>query len=159
VTFETDIDAIFASYANAADILSIWYYDRCTDMWATYPDLGLTDMYDGKAYWVYIDYDFHTNLPGDPHGTFWIWGHTAPMPPAAPSAYEVCMGWNKVGFRSIVNMDNDVYLWNLVGDYGAIYGWDATGQVWDPALLLGTDDLITAKGYWIPFSVDGYIYP
>lgn len=163
VTFETDIDAIFAAYPGAADILSIWHYDRCEDAWYTYPGLGLTDMYDGKAYWVYIDYDFHTNLPGDLHGTLWVWGHEDPMPPLAPSAYEVCTGWNMVGFRSVVNINNDVYLWNFVHagplyDYGLIYEWTATTQTW-LSTAPGANAMNPAEGYWIPFSVDGYIYP
>jgi hypothetical protein len=56
-------------------------------------------------------------------------------------------------------MDNADYLWNFTGLYGSIYGWNAATQVWDTPLLVSTDDLLPTKGYWIPFSVDGTIYP
>jgi len=81
------------------------------------------------------------------------------MPPDAPSGYAVKAGWNMVGFRSMMAMDNAEYLWNFTGLYGAIYGWNAVTQNWDAPMMVGTDDLLPTKGYWIPFSVDGTIYP
>ena len=162
VPFETDIATLLATYnaSVSAPILDIWYYDRCSDDWATYPG-GLTDMYDGKAYWIKVDYS-HTvaaKAPGLPAGGFWMWGTAVPMPPDAPSAYDVCEGWNMVGYRALVDDDNDAYLWNLVGDYGPIYGWDSTLQVWDAPITATGVDLVVTKGYWIPFAVDGTIYP
>jgi len=165
VPFETDIDAVLAAYPGAAEVDSIWYYNRCSDAWATYPGAGLTDMYDGNSYWVKVDYS-HTDAakaPGLFHGVLWVWGTAAPMPPNAPSAYAVCEGWNMVGFRSMVGINDDPYLWNFYDggiwpNYGVVYEWDAVNQLW----IFGGPSgygLTPGLGYWIPFEVDGTIYP
>jgi len=174
VPFVTDVDAMLAAYPGVAEVESIWHYDRCSDTWyvkgETNSFVTLTKIVDGKAYWVKVDYDNTATDPlmhaGALHGSLWVWGTAQPMPPDGPSAYEVCEGWNMVGFRSLVNLANSVYLWNFafpgpVYQYGLIYGWWAPTQSWftlvpGPA---GADDLWPTEGYWIPFSVDGYIYP
>jgi len=166
VPFVTDVDAMLAAYPGVAEVDSIWHYDRCSDAWSTYAGAGLTDMYDGKSYWVKIAYSHTdpTKAPGLPVGVLWVWGTEAPMPPDGPSAYAVCEGWNMVGFRSMVNIDNDDYLWNFVIGggppylYGMLYEWDATTQTW-VTTMPGAVAMNPTKGYWIPFSVNGYIYP
>jgi len=175
VPFETDIDEILKSYGtisasdSVSDIEGIWYYDRepCDDSeWVQWPAPGvLTDMEDGKAYWVKVAYNHSdpAKQPGAWHGLLWVFGTAAPMPPDSPSAYDVCGGWNMVGFRSMANMDNDDYLWNFVHagplyDYGLIYGWDASAQNWF-TVTPGPADLWPHFGYWIPFALDGTVYP
>jgi hypothetical protein len=173
VPFETDIDKILLAWnGTAGDVEGIWYYDRgapnCNGAWVQWPPAGtLKDMEDGKAYWVKVAYNHSdpTKQAGAYAGSFYIWGTATPMPPAPPSAYDVCNGWNMVGFRSMVNMANDAYLWNFwaAGSplYGLIYGWWAPTQQWfaltpGPALA---DFLWVAEGYWIPFALDATIYP
>jgi hypothetical protein len=174
VPFETDIDAILASWNGTAAIEGIWYYDRgapddCNGEWMQWPAPGtLTDMEDGKAYWVKVAYNHSdpTKQPGAPAGGFYVWGTAEPMPPDSPSAYGVCEGWNMVGFRSMWVRPNAVYLWNFVTPgpsylYGMIYGWDCTTQSWrarEPGYALAYR-LTPTYGYWIPFAVDGTIYP
>jgi hypothetical protein len=47
------------------------------------------------------------------------------MPPNLPSSYDVCKGWNMVGFRSVEDMAPEDYLGSFSpSEYGAIYGWD-----------------------------------
>jgi len=166
VPFVTDIDTMLDAYPLEADIQVIWYYDRCANKWSSYKGGGLTDMVDGNSYWVKVDYS-HTNpakAPGLYHGCLWVWGVAAPMPPDAPSAYAVCEGWNMVGFRSMVTRADELYLvnfWDAAAtwpDYGMIYEWNASAQNWvfgAPA----TVDMTPGVGYWIPFEVDGTIYP
>ena len=151
--------------------MSIWHYDRCSDTWYVKGETNsfetLTDIEDGKSYWIRTVYNL-THPAGDPLGTLWVWGNAAPMPPDGPSAYEVCEGWNMVGFRSPwvaglpVAEDDDDYLWNFwpmgFSQYGMIYEWDATTQTWIFGVP-GGYSLTPGFGYWIPFSVDGYIYP
>jgi len=165
VPFVTDIVALLAAYPGVAEVDSIWHYDRCSDTWYVKGETNsfatLTEIVDGKSYWVKVDYTLAT--AGDYHGTLWVWGTAAPMPPDAPSAYAVCEGWNMVGFRSMVNMNNNAYLWNFVlagpaYNYGMLYEWDATTQTW-VTTMPGAVAMNPTKGYWIPFSVDGYIYP
>ena len=160
VPFETDIATMVLAGNVSALIDSVWNYDRCSDSWATYPGAGLTDMVDGKAYWVKVDYSLSdpTQAPGTFAGIFWVWGVDVPMPPDAPSAYEVCEGWNMVGFRSRTADWDDGYLWNLVGDYGPIYKWQPVAQAWDSDTPTNMW-MVPGRGFWVPFSVNGYIYP
>ena len=56
------------------------------------------------------------------------------------------------------------YLWNWQTPlgYGAIYGWDATTQMWWSLLPTGAQvlpNLQNGEGYWISFAHDGMIYP
>ena len=166
VPFETDIATLLLACNCSAEVDSIWYYDGCSEDWSTYPGAGLTDMEDGKAYWVKVDYS-HTDAakaPGLYAGVMWVWGVAVPMPPDSPSAYAVCAGWNMVGFRSMVSNWDDLYLWNFwdIGggwpDYGTIYYWDAVNQGWlfnSPSNVL----MLPGLGYFIPFEYDGTIYP
>jgi hypothetical protein len=163
VPFDSDIDTLLATYnaSDTAPIDSIWAYDRCSDDWSTYPGAGLTDMTDGPSYWVKVDYSLPLGNAGDYAGGFWYWGVANPMPPDAPSAYDVCEGWNMVGYRALADDDVANYLWNFTfgTDYGPVYSWDASTQTWNAPLAAGTDDLIVTMGYWIPFAADGTIFP
>ncbi len=172
VPFDTTINgtptAILASWNGTADIEGIWYYDRepCdASEWEQWPAPGaLTDMEDGKAYWVKVAYN-HSDAakqPGAYAGGFYVWGTDEPMPPDSPSAYAVCEGWNMVGLRSRVAVNNDAYLWNfLTGSiylYGMIYGWDCPTQSWFTSTP-GANALTPPHGFWIPFALAGTIYP
>lgn len=78
------------------------------------------------------------------------------MPPSLPSSYDVCNGWNMIGFRSTEEMPPEDYLGVLSpSEYGAIYGWDPYLQDW----ITDPDELVPGHGYWIPFSVGGAIHP
>jgi hypothetical protein len=181
------IEGVLAAYQFEADIESVHYYDACGGgAWQVYSagQTSLGTMEDGKSYWVLIDYDFATKLPGDPMDGLWVWGTPKPVPPDSPSAYPVCQGWNMVGltgyddgvFPMAYGGTTDVqYLWNSWT--GAIYGWDPDGtlagyaaagsvgaQSWysvnwmtsPNALPVGPRD---GEGYWISFAYDGMIYP
>ena len=169
VPFDTSIESVLAPLAKDKYIsffdpyLSIWHYDRCANSWATYGNgqTSLETIEDGKAYWMrmrkpgesyYKWFTFPVNL--------WVFGLKAPKAPSSPSAYPVCPGWNMVGFRSTVDMDESLYLWSVAGDYsaGAIYGWNA-GAVQDWFIVGATNDLEVGLGYWIPFIDYGEIYP
>lgn len=178
---------VFASYALASDIISVWHYDRtgcpAVGTWKCWSPQSptacpapndLANMEDGESYWVYIVYN-STHPAGMAADGVWVWGTPRPVPPNAPSAYEVCKGWNMVGYTDTTwfggfpgpGMWDANYLWNwydiltLWADYGAVYGWDPVFQTWwsylpsfgwFPWLYLG-------EGYWISFEYDGMIYP
>jgi hypothetical protein len=163
----------------ASDIVSIHYFDQCADVWSVYGpgQTSLATMEDGKSYWVLVDYNFSTKLPGTPMDGMWVWGNPKPVPPNSPSAYPVCDGWNMVGltgyddgaspppFGAGLGTTTDIlYLWNLW--WGVIYGWDAGGFFGPPqnwfSLLPFPNTLPqtqTGEGYWIDFSWDDFIYP
>lgn len=164
VPFNTSIESVLASLAFPYDLISVWYYDSCEDEWLVYGngDTGfktLKTMEDGKAYWVRMRYPDEQSSDPTVSGTYpytlWVFGTKAPMPPDLPSAYDVCKGWNMVGFRSMEDMAPEDYLEAFSpSEYGAIYGWDPYLQDW----ITNPDKLVVGYGYWIPFSVGGKFY-
>jgi hypothetical protein len=143
--------------ADRALILSIWNYDRCTDTWATWGNgqSSLTELVDGDAYWVRVDYP----LTGCGNITWWVWGTEKPMPPASPAEYPVCDGWNMVGYLGTASSLPSAYLWNWSGNMPVIYGWTQgcwTAQGWD--LISGADTLDPGQGYWMAFNGNGAVY-
>lgn len=165
VPFNTSIESVLSSLAFPYDLISVWYYDRCEDEWLVYGNEytsfnTLNTMEDGKAYWVRMRYPDEQDPDPDVSGTYpyslWVFGTKAPMPPDLPSAYNVCKGWNMVGFRSVENMAPEDYLEAFSpSEYGAIYGWDPYLADW----IRNPDKLVPGYGYWIAFSVARAIYP
>ncbi len=162
---DTSIESVLAPLAFPYDLISVWYYDCCQDEWLVY-DSGdtsfqtLKTMEDGKAYWVRMRYPEEQHSDPSISGTYpyalWVFGTKAPMPPGVPSSYDVCEGWNMIGFRSMEGMAPEDYLWDFdPSEYGAIYGWDPYLQDW----VTNPDELVPGHGYWIPFSVAGAIHP
>jgi hypothetical protein len=160
---------VLDAYALLDDVISVWYYDRgapdCNGAWHNWPAPGdLTTMEDGKAYWIRIAYNSTTGYQmGDPADGLWVFGTTKPVPPASPSAYPVCEGWNMIGFTEMVSMLDTAYLWNFVNpavphDFGAVYGWTGSTQSW-ALMSYGLLPLWPGEGYWASFARDGTIYP
>ena len=144
--------------ADRANILSIWHYNRCTDDWSIWAADGsqtsLTQLVDGEAYWVRVKYP----LAGCGNISLWVWGTEKPMPPAAPAQYNVCEGWNMVGFLGTSNMAVDSYLWNW-GGLPVAYTWDpGCWNVQNWRLLGGSDNMTPGAGYWVAFPADGAIF-
>jgi hypothetical protein len=161
VPFDSDIDNILASLPEEAmdDLVSIWYYDRCSETWYVYDGNEyeeLTDIEDGNAYWFRMDY------PLDVTYSWWVWGTEMPEPEASPAEYAVCEGWNMVGFTSLTDYDAFGavgYLWNWTTPAPVVYGWtqgDWNSQGW--VLIGAADDLVSTQGYWMAFPADGAIY-
>jgi hypothetical protein len=165
--FDTDIADVLAPMNRSDQLKSVWYFDQCED---PTPDLGKWHVYDattgtgdlntleaGKAYW------FLMLSPGDAGYdasafpvSLWVFGTEAPMPPDLPSSFDVCKGWNMVGFRSVEEMAPEDYLGTFdPSEYRAIYGWDPYLQDW----ITNPSSLVPGCGYWIPFSVAGTIHP
>jgi len=160
--FDTSIESVMAPLAYPYDLVSVWYYDCCKHEWLAYGNghTSLQTMEDGKAYWVRMRYPDEQHPDPAVSGTYpyslWVFGTKSPMPPGLPSAYDVCAGWNMVGFRSVAEMVPDDYLGSFdSSEYGTIYGWDSYRQDW----IQSPDKLVPGRGYWIPFSVAGTIYP
>ena len=163
--FDTSIESVLAPLTFPYDLISVWYYDCCQDEWLVYGTgygsfKTLKTMEDGKAYWVRMRYPEEQHSDPSISGTYpytlWVFGTKAPMPPGLPSSYDVCEGWNMVGFRSMEEMAPEDYLADFSpSEYGAIYGWDPYLQDW----ITNPGKLVPGYGYWIPFSVAGAIHP
>jgi hypothetical protein len=146
--------------ADRAQIDSIWYYDNCADVaeadkWSMWPGGGLTDLVDGKAYWLKV-MPYYQGDCGNI--TWWLWGTEKPMPPAAPAQYDVCEGWNMVGFLGTAANVSD-YLWNWGAPTPVVYGWNHgcfADQTW--VLKTASDALELGQGYWMAFAADGAVY-
>ena len=174
---------ILDAYLHKAQIMSVWYYDRCenypTGQWYVHPtptgtQKALTTMEDGKSYWVRIAYNT-TSPAGTPLDGLWTWGTPKPTPTSGPSSYAVCEGWNMIGLTGYetgvwgwgVPTTDDAYLWNWIGPvgqplYSGIYGWDPIPQTWyslTPPYFWPLPWLYTGEGYWTSFAHDGFIYP
>jgi hypothetical protein len=194
---DQSIEDMLDACAFKDQIMSIWYYDRCEDypngQWYVWPtpdetQEALTALEDGKSYWVRTVYN-SAHPAGEYIGPLWTWGTPQPTPPASPSAYAVCEGWNMVGLTGYCKwwyhpscpcsgcmwgstIEDEDYLWNWFDDgmpeYGGIYGWDPDGcfggpgpQAWWSALpkTATLPRYYTGEGYWISFEHDGTIYP
>ena len=169
------IEDVIAALPNADTLIkAIYYFDQCADDWSVWGNgqTSLATLEDGVSYWVKVEYS-HVNpllAPGLPVGGLWVWGTPKPVPPNSPSAYPVCTGWNMVGLTGyglmapLATTLDGTYLWNWQTPlgYGAIYGWDATTQMWWSLLPTGAQvlpNLQNGEGYWISFAHDGMIYP
>jgi hypothetical protein len=170
VPFDTSITGLLASLPAAAknvdgvnDLVSIWNYDGCAKTWATYGggQTSLSTMVDGKSYWVRMTYPFL----GASNYTWWVFGTERNMPPAAPSAYSVCAGWNMFGFTSLTNKTINAYLWNYptAATQPLVYGWTNTGNwltsTWAIKLFAANATLQSGQGYWGAFQAAGTIIP
>jgi hypothetical protein len=165
VPFDTSIESVLSSLAFPYDLISVWYYDCCEEEWLVYGNevtsfRTLETMEDGKAYWIRMRYPDEQHWDPTVSGTYpytlWVFVTKAPMPPGLPSSYDVCEGWNMVGFTSMEEMASENYLGSFSpSEYGAIYGWDPYLQDW----VTNPNKLVPGYGYWIPFSTAGVIHP
>jgi len=110
----------------------------------------LTQMVDGKGYWM--------DVGADPDGNLRVWGyeHCAP-PPAVPPYYEVVEGWNMIGFQSMLSKPASEYLAGLGDDLMVIYQFECEHQLYD--IVLPTEHLQPGSGYLIALTGPGTIYP
>ena len=146
--------------ADLANILSIWYYDRCADEWLVWAADGsqssLTTLEDGKGYWVRVAYP----LPGCGNITWWKWGTYLPVPPASPAEYPVCEGWNMIGLTGWFTQSPSGYLWNWPTIHPVVYKWVPgcwTTQGWS-LIPWATVGMNMGEGFWIAFPADGAVY-
>ena len=182
--------AAYGSLFAQMMIGGMWYYDAfdpdpltAWKHWAPgATDNTLTELEDGKAYWMYVDYpmgELYDELLFEQAGAsaglgldaccdqlvWWIWGTEKPVPPAAPSQYLVNTGWNMVGFTSVFNMLAKDYLWNWVTGMSGmpepvIYGytdgcWNV--QTWQ-LIDFTTGALVPGEGYFMAFPHAGTIF-
>jgi hypothetical protein len=173
VPFDSTITNILAALPAAvkAQILCIWNFDQCNDaasnkgwsVWGPSCPAGagaaLNTMKDGTSYWIRTVYNSTTGYHmGDSLGTLWVWGTAKPEPPAYPSAYPVCTGWNMVGFTELPPLSPMLASLYLTGvTYGAVEGWDAPTQSW----VVNPANMASGLGYWVSVipATGGTIYP
>jgi len=131
------------------DFVRAFKYDRCTETWTSYikdgPTPSLTDLEDGYGYWILMDAS----------GTFTVDGVVALPPPNLPPSYDVCEGWNLIGFKSCDPMTVNDYLAGIAGDYTVVYA-SVEGSL---VRIEGSDQMEPGCGYWVAVTEAGTIYP
>ncbi len=158
----SDIEVVLGA-AGLDDVSIVRHYDGATDTWPWYiPSAAgpLETMEDGKGYWIRME-------PANNPATLWIWGKEMPDPPDLPPTYDVVEGWNLIGFKSLEDMDHDLYLGNLwtagFSDYSVIWGYDAAAAKYFNVYPLITQEphgqLTPGHGYWLWATKDGTIVP
>jgi len=159
---DSSIDVVLSGVSEISSVY-YWYNDGTSTGWQSYvPGSGgtLTAMEDGKAYFIYM-------TGAD---TLTITGTAMPAPPATPPIYDVYAGWNFIGFKSLENMANELYLNTLTTggekDYSILYGYDNTTGYFrvfpNPQTHGGADlgDMEVGYGYWLWLNTsNGIITP
>ena len=171
--FDTSISSLMAAWdldnmapAGVSELLSIHYFDQCTDTWSVYGNgqTSLSTMEAGKSYWVRMVY------PAGQY-TLWVWGTARPMPPEAPAVYTMCPGWNMFGFTSLLDKPagdaGNGYLWNygtMTNPDPLVYSWLNNGD-WTTAgwhlvdVVTVAEDMLVGQGFWGYFPSGGVIVP
>jgi nitrogen fixation protein len=149
IPLDSAINAVLAGVLN--DVKSVWYW---SGRWYSFVPGGpsdLTLMRDGKAYWI--------NMGANQ--TLHLAGREMPEGAQLPPTYDVVVGWNMVGFKSIPwNANNVTAKDYLEGTkYVRIYFFES--GTW--FLIAGPDynnpKMKPGLGYWVAFTEPGTIYP
>jgi hypothetical protein len=135
------------------DIIIVWSYNplgaTTADKWPSYTPGAPSDlatMEDGKGYLI------NMSAPA----TLVVSGTELPVGDLAlPPEYDVSIGYNLIGFKSLTEMDNGDYLAPL--SYRLPIYWKQAGAWQD--LTVGTGDMTPGFGYWVFFDVAGKITP
>jgi hypothetical protein len=152
----TLIANVLAGITPTGKVISVWSYDACIvdpdDRWLSYAPGAPSDletMEDGKGYLI------NMSAPA----TLVVSGTVLPVDQnSLPPQYDVCIGYNLIGFKSLTAMDNGVYLTSdsLSYRHSPIY-WKEAG-VWKQ-LEFTTDEMKPGFGYWVYFNAAGTITP
>lgn len=145
------IAVVLAGISGPGSVEVVWAYDAETETWHFYspgPVGDLAEMKDGLGYW----------LDMTDSATLTVYGSPMPEPPWTPPAYDVYMGYNLIGFKSLGPMADDIYLYNILGDYTVIWGYDGGYFLVFPSPP-GSGELETGLGYWIWITTEGVIIP
>jgi hypothetical protein len=156
-----DIQDMLTAAGVWDDFVAAFEYDKCTGTWTSNlhptnnpspPPPDLTEFRDGYGYWIEM-------LPGTATTTVTYSGTVQPEAPALPKAYDVCAGWNLIGFKSTNPIAAGDYL-NALQDAGIPTWtriWSFTSGVY--ILVNSGDMMVPGQGYWLAVLQDGTIYP
>jgi len=143
-----------ATVLTGVTVDSVQTYDAATTTWSSYIPSGpvdLTTMVAGSGYWVEMS----------SAATIIVQGVELPVPPATPPTYDVVVGWNFIGFKSITAKvaggAAGSYLEALGTNYTLIYRFDAASQSY--VTVQSSGNFEPGKGYWIAITEAGTIYP
>ncbi|MFH1485742.1 MAG: hypothetical protein ABIH46_06705, partial [Chloroflexota bacterium] len=110
----------------------------------------LTEIVDGKGYWVYATANTTLTLHPKP-----------PDPLALPPSYSLTEGWHLIGYTSsLTTMPVQTYLSTLQGKWTSIYRYDVA-KGWEVAKPggLGFSHVELGRGYWMYLTSAGTLVP
>jgi len=152
---DSDITVVISDTTLASEDVSsvgiVRGYDLATGEFPAYiPGTGgeLTTMEDGIGYWVFM-------VEAD---TLTVTGTQWPAPPEVPPTYDVVVGWNLIGFKSIENDSFANYLANIVDTYPVLWSYNATAGAYENVKGLG-GGMVVGHGFWIWINEPGTIVP
>lgn len=105
-------------------------------------------MVDGCGYWVFME--TADNLT--------ITGRQWPVPPAVPPTYDVVVGWNLIGFKSLSDDIDTSYLANIAETYPVVWRYDAVAGAYSNVKGI-TDGMKVGHGFWLWVTEAGTIVP
>jgi len=151
---ERDTADVLAGIVGNLDVA--YAYNACADPgfeWSNFRPVGppgeLVEMRDGPGYWLIMTGADTLNVSGE----------MMPLAPETPPTYQVCDGWNLIGFKSTVPKTPGVYLAGIDGKYTIIYGF-ANGMYFQAGVDGGGHEYFEpGLGYWIALKEAGEIYP
>jgi len=144
-------DSTITTVLAGVTVDSVWNYTApySPDSWSSYfpgaPE-DLVTMVDGKGYWVKM------SAPA----VLTFQGVEMTSGAVAPRTYDVVVGWNFIGFKSITAKEVSNYLAAIKNSYTLIYAFDAANQAY---VTVQSGNLEPGKGYWIAVTAVGTIYP
>jgi hypothetical protein len=150
----TAIATVLAGITPTGKVISVWYYNplgaTTALKWPSYvpggPTPDLTTMEDGKGYLI------NMSAPA----TLVVSGTVLPVGSLTlPPTYDVSIGYNLIGFKSLTEMDNGDYLAPL--SYRLPIYWKEAG-VWE-LLTTTAEHMNPGFGYWVYFNAAGTITP
>ena len=135
-------------------------YDACTETWYLWPSAPpgtqlLTEMTTGKGYWIKMSQADTLTVCGE------FMSHDTTTPPA----YDVCEGWNLIGFHSKQNLEPWYYMGGWWYSDPILYKeplWTYSGRMWKSCASAGwadTDEMERGAGYWVYVDEAGVIIP
>ena len=139
---------------NLSSVTIIRTYDAVTGIFPLYtPDTGsgnLTAMEDGVGYWVFMNEDAILTI----HGQQWT------SPGELPRMYDVVVGWNLIGFKSVDSMSDEDYLVSLhflegYELYPVLWSYDAETGAYSNVKGV-VDGMVVGHGFWI-WIIEAYV--
>ncbi|MCD6567707.1 MAG: hypothetical protein J7K94_03110 [Dehalococcoidia bacterium] len=145
---DSDIATVMSSVSD--NVTVVHYYDAANSEWLSWsPDgtfTSLATMEDGKGYWVSMTAE----------DTLTVTGREMPVPPVVPPTYDVVVGWNLIGLKSVSPMNATDYLLSIEGTYPVLWSYDAEAGLYSN-VKDGTMEV--SHGFWLWALEAGTIVP